>query len=367
MLKKIIKDFLSFFNLEIVRKNYYLNSHFFSKKEITPKIINQIFKFHQKIEPFYNNLNLPDSLKIGKAWTSILKESRKDQIKYIKENNTNDYKNKLEKMFFNGFAGVDNCQQSKEKYLSKSHFNSLYLTFESITENNIEVLTDNYTWSKWGFKTKKGIVSPSDLNAGIQANNIFLLAKFFALENNKKNFTIIDLGSGHDSAAEKILRILEKNKKEIILNLILIDIPLNLAIAYAYLKKIFPLKKIFLISDKKELKEISLNKQEKIILVPTIFCKEVKKFFKIDILNNQASLSEMDYANIKFYLQLFIDKNLSYFIETNVNNKFYTNKFFDGTSQTLSRNFPIPKTHKLLMSFNRIGTEKYVTKIYKKV
>ena len=50
-----------------------------------------------------------------------------------------------------------------------------------------------------------------------------------------------------------------------------------------------------------------------------------------------------------------------------LNNKFYTNKFFDGTSQTLSRNFPIPKTHKLLMSFNRIGTEKYVTKIYKKV
>ena len=38
------------------------------------------------------------------------------------------------------FAGVDNYQQSKGKYLSKSHFNSLYLTFESITENNIEVL-----------------------------------------------------------------------------------------------------------------------------------------------------------------------------------------------------------------------------------
>ena len=367
MLKKIINIFLNFLNLQINKKNYYLNSHFLSKKKIHPKIIDQIFRFHNDIEPFYNNLKLPKSLKIGKAWTLLLKERRKEQIKYINDNNTIDYKKKLENMFYNSFAGVDNYQQSKDKYLSRSHFDPLYSNFESVTENDIEILTDNYSWSKWGFKTRKGIVSPSDLNAGIQAYNIYSILKILNQESKKKNLTIVDLGSGHGSAAEKLLRIIEKKKENIALDLILIDIPLNLAITYAYLKKIFPLKKIFLVSNTKDLKKISLKNNEKITLVPTIFSREVKTLFNLDILNNQASLSEMDYDNIKFYLNLFMDKNLSYFIETNVNNKFYPNKIFYGINQILSRNFPVPRTHKLLISFNRIGTEKYVTKIYKKI
>ena len=50
--------------------------------------------------------------------------------------------------------------------------------------------------------------------------------------------------------------------------------PLNLTLAYVYLRRIFPKKRILLVSDKKAIKRVSLIKGEKIILIPTIFSKE---------------------------------------------------------------------------------------------
>ena len=42
MLKKIIKNLLSLFNLDISKKGYYLNSTFISEKKIDPDIIDEI-------------------------------------------------------------------------------------------------------------------------------------------------------------------------------------------------------------------------------------------------------------------------------------------------------------------------------------
>ena len=75
----------------------------------------------------------------------------------------------------------------------------------------------------------------------------------------------------------------------------------------------------------------------------------------------------MNYSTISLYLNYFVNKNLSFFIETNFNNKNYSNTFLGKAKQILSRDFPVPKTHKLLISFSRVSAPKYVTKIYKKI
>ena len=64
------------------------------------------------------------------------------------------------------------------------------------------------------------------------------------------------------------------------------------------------------------------------------------------------------------FLNLQINKKNYYLNSHFLSKKKIHPKIID---QILSRNFPVPRTHKLLISFNRIGTEKYVTKIYKKI
>ena len=75
----------------------------------------------------------------------------------------------------------------------------------------------------------------------------------------------------------------------------------------------------------------------------------------------------MGYKSVRFYLNKFVNKNLDYLIETNFNNKLYSNNLLGVSKQTFSRNFPIPNTHKLLISFAKVGGEKYVTNIYKRI
>ena len=151
------------------------------------------------------------------------------------------------------------------------------------------------------------------------------------------------------------------------MNLILMDFPNRLSLAYAYLKKIFPKKRIFLVSQENQVRSTSKIKGEKILLIPTIFYHQILKNYQINILNNQASFSEMGYKSVRFYLNKFVNKNLDYLIETNFNNKLYSNNLLGVSKQVFSRNFPIPNTHKLLISFAKVGGEKYVTNIYKRI
>ena len=364
--KKIIQNILTSFNLEIKRKNHFLNTVFFSKKKIDIKVIEDIFCFHKKINPLYENLTLPDSLRISKTYKSWFKKDKAEQINLIKKNNIKEYKSRIDTLISNDFNFIKNKNEyTNKKFIFQTHFNDVFFIYEAVTGRKIEDLSDNNTWSKFGYKTKKGIISSEDLHSGLQAHNIFSLIDFLNLEKKKNNLTILDLGCGIGRTAEKILYF--KSKKNINLNLILIDLPLRLTLAYAYLKKIFPKKKIFLISNKNEIKKISLFKGEKILLIPSIYSKQTSLEFKIDILHNQASLSEMNYSAVSMYLNYFVNKNLNFFVETNFNNKNYSNTFLGEAKQIFSRDFPVPKTHKLLISFSRVGAPKYVTKIYKKI
>ena len=158
----------------------------------------------------------------------------------------------------------------------------------------------------WIFN-KKGVVSSQDLHTGLQAHNIVLLINYINHEKKKKNITILDLGCGTGATVEKVLYF--TNDKQVSMNLILMDFPNRLSLAYAYLKKIFPKKRIFLVSQENQVRSTSKIKGEKILLIPTIFYHQMLKNYQINILHNQASFSEMGYKSVRFYLNKFVNKN----------------------------------------------------------
>jgi len=364
--RKFIKKIFSLLNIEVKKKDNYLNYTFFSKKKIKLDIVKDIFKFHKKVDQLYITKNYPKEILMNETWKFWLENYKKKQMDLIKQNKVIEFKNILDIVFSNDFNfNKKQIHSKKGKYISSSHFNNIFHVFESVTNRKIEDLVDNNSWSKYGYLTKKGVVSSRDLLTGLQAHNIVLLINYINHEKKKKNVTFLDLGCGTGATVEKVLYF--TNDKEVSMNLILMDFPNRLSLAYAYLKKIFPKKRIFLVSQENQVRSTSKIKGEKILLIPTIFYHQILKNYQINILNNQASFSEMGYKSVRFYLNKFVNKNLDYLIETNFNNKLYSNNLLGVSKHVFSRNFPIPNTHKLLISFAKVGGEKYVTNIYKRI
>ena len=167
---------------------------------------------------------------------------------------------------------------------------------------------------------------------------------------------VLDLGSGYGGLAEKIM--VWSNG---MITMFLIDIPLNLTTAYAYLARIFGTDRVTLVSSKEQLEKIKLE-SGKFILVPTLLVPELKINF--DIINNTHSFSEMDLPTVKYYLKTLVTPKTSYLIGTNVN---IPRHVFAGHLEIMSCDFPVPKTHKLLTRFADGIQSRYVTSIYKQL
>ena len=343
----------------ISSKPYFLKQ---SEEKISLEIVEEIFSFFDVIDPFYEGMNVKKELRIEGAWKKILLDHRKNQLQSIRNKNFEKMQMLMENLFFNELVrGLWNWRYYDGAISLKLNlpyqFADESQVFEKITSTPVDWLASSEYFDVWGAKTKKGVIKYPSLNHGIQAFNIKNLIGTFKSKN-KNNIKVLDLGSGYGGMAEYLMRYKPEFDQEI--SIFLMDIPLNLTIAYGYLSKIFGTDNVFLIKSKKELSELNCNDQ-KIYLIPTCFIDSL--YFNLDIVNNFQSFSEMDISTVNFYIDQLTKNNPKFLIENNVNKP--NSKNYSNFNENIVRNFKIPPQYSLLTRFSASETwSRYVTSIY---
>ena len=135
--------------------------------------------------------------------------------------------------------------------------------------------------------------------------------------------SVVDLGSGFGGMAHYLM-----NMTPVPSDIILLDIPLNLTTAYAYLRVTNPRSSIVLVKTLEQLEQLSSQRENieenQVILVPSILAADVARLFPPTVLHNAQSLSEMSLATIRFYLELLVIPATKVVIESNVSDAFAT-------------------------------------------
>ena len=75
--RKFIKKIFSLLNIEVKKKDNYLNYTFFSKKKIKLDIVKDIFKFHKKVDQLYITKNYPKETLMNETWKFWLENYKK--------------------------------------------------------------------------------------------------------------------------------------------------------------------------------------------------------------------------------------------------------------------------------------------------
>jgi len=327
-----------------------------SSNSIDEKIIIEIFNFFEKIPPFYDS-ETPKQLQIGGAWKSLLQEQRINQLNAITEKDIDAYKSLLESQFDNELMyGLWNHGPRPESGWLHPEFLIELDAFERVSDRAKEELVVNDKISNWGLETSKGIVRYTDPQHGIQANWIL---KLLELKQSKNATTILDIGSGFGGMAEKLASWSTKP-----LQIICVDIPLNLVIAYAHLARVFGKENTTLIQDKNLIKSTlsaPIN-STRFILVPSIYVDEIGKVNTHTILHNGKSFSEMEADQVAYYIEHLLTSEVDSFVETNSNRMESVN--YGHHQEVISSDFPIPPTHKLAFRVPTARPSRYVTSVY---
>ena len=365
MIKSLIKKILQIFGYKIIRQsikgNIYYVEESYNLKSVSPEIVNSIFKFFAKVPPFYSN-NITKELRISGAWRQDLELRRKKQIKYLLEKDLKSYSHLLDNMLRNELVyGLWDIEYYSHKIIGKKVPDKVIKNieiFSLVTGLDIKILDDGNFGNKWGIKIDNKIITYSDTFKGVSAYNIanYLNAK------NKKKLTYIDLGSGIGSDVIKVEKLIKSPTR-----ILLIDIPLNLTTAFAYVSMNTG-KKCVLIESEEDL-EFYLKKDftdNEFLFIPSIFVGKIAKTLdEIDLMFNSGSFSEMDYDTIRFYMDnLMRNGPVQALFEIN------SNKSFINTSEhneVLSNSFPIPENFKLIKRNNSIDSEdRYIENLYVK-
>lgn len=367
MVKTVVLNFLK-------TKGYYLTTlQFFEKKKygniyipknntfkINREIVETIINFYKNIKPFYSN-DAKGPLKIGGIWKDIFLNKRKHQLDAIKREDVDAYENLLNNMFRNEIGislnGVIQYDESPKKPLPVG-FIALMDGFKFLTGRREEELAYCDFGNRWGYKTTNGVISGADPRHGIYAQQIINILRSYT----SKKPVLVDLGSGFGGTVEKVARWYKKP-----LRILLIDLPLNLTTAYAYISAGFEKHKrcTFLIDSEEKLEEVlsDENQETEFIFIPTLFVEKLKEL-PINVLHNHGSFSEMDYETIKFYLQNLVNHNTDFLLE--INSSIDVRKS-DVFSEVPSTKFPIPSTHSLLTRAPTWGTpqgHRYLESLY---
>jgi hypothetical protein len=331
--------------------------------DLSPVILDEIFSFYRKVPPLYEGLDIRIELQIGKVWSFLLKKDRNTQLELIRKSDKSGYGKLLENMFFNellyGLWNHHYFDEALSKRRLPGPFFELCRLFEKVSSRSIGEIASRGFWRTWGALTANGVITFAAPDHALQAFNIANLLR--SIENPRKNFTVLDLGSGYGGMAEMLLDPNLNLKGDLAVSVILVDIPLNLTTAYAYLAHRFGTERVSLLKDPSEVAKIS-PEDGKIWLLPTIFLDNLK--INIDVVNNAQSLSEMDVGNVKYYMDILLRESTTFFIETNVND--ISDPLKHGPhGELFSRDFPIPASHRLLARFSAPeGWSRYVTSIY---
>ena len=312
--------------------------------ELKSKIVDEILKFYEKCDFFYENFKLNKELKIGGAWKGFLVKAKKEQLDTLLSKNVDEIMILHESMFYNcliqGFFGYSNFKNIKNNNAGILNFFK-DLDLYKIIFRNIDNLPTNNEIKTWGYKQKNNKIHFGCISSMVSKN---LVLNSLKLLSKKQNYNIIEIGSGYGSLAE---RLFEEGK---INNLILTDIPSSLTTAFYYLSSKFGLNKVKLLKSPTDIqKYYDLGEEKKILLIPTCFYDLIKNIKNIDVLCNFNSFSEMDFDTIKFYLDN-LPKEIKLIVSTNNNfpQLHYTHH------DVISDEFPIPKYFDLVFSTVRL-------------
>ena len=365
MFKNLIKKILEILGYKIsrqtIKSNVYIVKESDNLKSVSPEVVNSIFKFFDKVPPFYSN-DIRKELKISGAWEQDLKSRRKKQIKYLLEKDLENYSHLLENMLRNELVfGLWDLHHYSDKIIGKKAPDQVIKNieiFSFITGLDIKILDDGNFGNKWGIKMDNKIITYPDTFKGIAAYNIanYLNAK------TKKKMIYIDLGSGYGSEVLKVEKLIKSPTR-----ILLIDIPLNLTTAFAYVSMNTE-KKCVLIESEEDL-ESYLRKDftnNEFIFIPSVFVKKLANTLdEIDLMYNCSSFSEMDYDTVKFYIDTLMKNGpVQALFEIN-SNKPFLNK--SEHHEVLSNSFPIPENFKLIKRNNTINSEdRYIESLYVK-
>ena len=352
MLNKIV-NLINYFR--VARHKLYRQLEFFHEQppkkieevqnyKLKSEIVNEILKFYEKFNFFYENLNINQELKIGGRWKNFLLKNNKKQIDIILNKNVDEIIILHESMFYNclieGFIAYSYFRDIKFNYTAILNF-LRDLDVYKIMFKNFDSLPSNNQIKIWGYKQKNNKIDFGCISSVFQKH---LILNALKLLNQKQKYNIIEIGSGSGALAE---RLFEEDK---INNLILLDIPSSLTTAFYYLSSKFGLDKVKILKSSSDIqKYYELGEEKKILLIPTCYYDLVKNIKNIDLLCNFSSFSEMNFDTIKFYLEN-LPKGIKLIVSTNNN----APTFSHGHHDIMSDDFPIPKYFDLIFSSIRL-------------
>lgn len=326
---------------------------------VPDEVVQDIFEFFARIPPFYEESIRPE-LQISGAWhREVLEPERPQQLALIQSGDKVGYRALLQDLFFNELvSGLSLYHRFGKQSFAHPDFASDLDLFELITGRDRSSLAHEDRWRRWGVRLGKGIVSYADPVYGIQANAVLILVEAVGTGSP----VVMDLGSGYGGLAERLVLWSPRP-----LDIVLVDIPLNLTTAYAYLAGVLGRKRVELVSSiaraETRLLERDGLEESRVTMIPSSFLGDLERL-KVDVLHNAHSFSEMDEATVSFYLATLVNAGVQYIVETNTNKPGSTN--WGGHQEVLSGfiQSELEDSHLLLGRFSESGRTRYVTSVY---
>ena len=217
----------------------------------------------------------------------------------------------------------------------------------------------------WGKAFEGRIVKNTDPDHVMQAWRII---KLLDATKESRRHVVVDLGSGFGGMAEKLAMLASRP-----LDIVLVDIPLNLANAYVFLERIFGPAAVNLVATEAELDQVAATELDQVaatrpdgtrfILAPTLLAHRIPAAFDITLCSNNASFSEMDVVTVNYYIDVLFNKSNNFIVETNSNMPSVNSS---NHREVESSRFVFSDDFVSLIKFPHPFIDRYVTSIYER-
>lgn len=289
-------------------------------------LVDEILSFYQSHPPFYDEAT-PDSLRISGTWKSILTERRVRQLKAIAESDAEAYGALLRNLFTSELmSGLWNYSSRADRGLSPDFIREIHSLQVETGLDLGELCVGKPYPSAWGLGVSghsPHVISHVAPSHARQAMHIIRALESNVPRAEETKAVVLDLGSGFGGMAHYLLNLTEIN-----FDMILLDIPLNLTTAYAYLRVANPSTRVVLVKTLEEIQMLSEETprplEKRIILIPSILAPDIALYFPPSLLHNAQSLSEMSRVTIEMYLRSLVTQATRFVIESNVSDRFVT-------------------------------------------
>lgn len=333
---------------------------------IGQSIIDDILAFYGAVPPFYGD-DVAGPLKIAGAWRGDLLRRRSQQLAAVELRDSVAYRDLLEQLFRSELiSGMWNHGYYGESDLVPPAVLKDIMHFEIETGRSPTDLVRKAKFSsEWGVPFAGDLVKFVDPYHGRQAHRIsvahrHLYAMGMKGEPDGRPDFMVDLGSGFGGTASYLIEWADEP-----FNLMLVDIPLNLTTAYAYLASQYPGIDIKLASSADEVASFAVPRRDRtaLLLVPTTLLEQALSAVRPILLHNSASFSEMDLETVRFYLDMFAKAGAQGIVETNSGQRESINA--DGHREVNSWDIEAMLSDRYaLVSRTKVEDVRYVTSIY---